>query len=123
MQDLQNLINTNPIVFMLFSEMLVEVPPTGKYNVDPSLQPEIRDVPTLLQVINYQIHSPISYNDSPQIGTPINAILDWPMGTKAGFAAFLRDDVNEVFRRILQYWGAYLQSSASLKTITTESGE
>jgi phosphatidylserine decarboxylase len=123
MQDLQNLINTNPIVYMLFAEMLVEVPATGKYNVDPSLQPEIRDVPTLLQVINYQIQSPISYNDSPQIGTPINAILNWPMGTKAGFAAFLRDDVNEVFRRILQYWGAFLQSPASLKTITTEHGE
>jgi phosphatidylserine decarboxylase len=61
---------------MLFSEMLVEVPPTGNYNVDPSLQPEIRDVHTLLQAINYQIQSPISYNDSPQIGTPINAILD-----------------------------------------------
>jgi hypothetical protein len=55
MQDLQNLINTNPIVYMLFAEMLVEVPATGKYNVDPSLQPEIRDVLTLLQVINYQI--------------------------------------------------------------------
>jgi phosphatidylserine decarboxylase len=122
-QDLQNLINSNPIVHMLFSKMLVEVPLTGKYNLDPSLQHKIRDVPTVLQVINYQIQSPISYNDSPQIGIPINAILDWPMGTKAGFAAFLQYNVNEVFRRILQYWGAFLQSPAFLETITTKNGE
>ena len=108
-QDLANLINGNPIVYMLFTEMLTEVPTTEPYNRDPSLQPEIRDVDTLLKTINLQVQSPIAYNDSVQIGTPINAILDWPMATRAGFAAFLRDDVNVCFEAILNYWGGVSQ--------------
>ena len=122
MKELQELIYGNPIVYMLFNEMLNEVPETPPYDKDPSLQPQIRDVPTLLQVINTQIQSSITYNDSPQIGTPINAILDWPMGTKAGFAVFLRDDVNVVFQKILQYWAGYLQSPKSIDTVTTADG-
>jgi phosphatidylserine decarboxylase len=120
--DLSNLINSNPIVYMLFNEMLSEVPTYAPYNEDPSLQPEIRDVTTLLDTINFQIQTPIKYNDSVQIGTPINAILDWPMGTKAGFAAFLRDDVNACFKAILQQWGAFLKMPESLATVTTADG-
>ena len=127
-QDLYNLIYGNPTVFMLFTEMLTEVPEKPPYNQDPSHQPEIRDVGTLLVTISHQIQSPIDYNDSVQIGTPINAILDWPMGTKAGFAAFLRDDVNACFEAILNYWGNYLKSPPSNagvpsnETITTNDG-
>ena len=55
--------------------MLNKVPAEGPYNEDPSLQPEIRDVGVLLETINLQIQRPITYNDSVQIGTPINAIL------------------------------------------------
>jgi phosphatidylserine decarboxylase len=120
---LQDLIDTNAIVYMLFTEMLVEVPTIPPYDQDPSKKPEIRDVSTLIQAINLQVQSPISYNDSPQIGTPLNAILCWPMATKAGFAAFLRDDVNQAFQKILQYWGTYLQSPASVSTIVTTNNE
>ncbi|KAK1720798.1 phosphatidylserine decarboxylase-domain-containing protein [Colletotrichum lupini] len=41
------------------------------------------------------------------------------MATEAGFAAFLRDDVNSVFQKMLNYWGAFLKSTASAVTITT----
>ena len=130
MVELRNLINESPNVYMLFHEMLTEVPTIPPYNKDPSGAWEIRNIPDLLAAINNQIQTSISYNDSPQIGTPINAILDWPMGTKAGFAAFVRDDVNHVFRKILQYWGWFLRTpaagvsaaSASNSTVTTEDG-
>jgi phosphatidylserine decarboxylase len=122
-QSLSDLIYNNPIVYMLFTEMLTEVPVLPPYDKDPSLQPEIRDVPTLLTALNYQVQNPIQYNDSVQIGTPINAILDWPMATKAGFAAFLRDDVNTCFQNILSYWGGFLQNdSRSIETVTTANG-
>ncbi|EON68784.1 hypothetical protein W97_08042 [Coniosporium apollinis CBS 100218] len=91
---------------MLFNKTLTEVPDKLPYNKDSSLQPEARDILTLLQVLNVQIQSPIGYNDPPQIGSPINAILDWPVGTRAGFAAFLRDDVNKLFQDSLRYWAA-----------------
>ena len=119
-QDLAELIHKNPTVHVLFTEMLVEVPIA--YDEDRLLRPDIEDVPTLLDAINFQIQQPISYNDLIQIGTPINALLDWPMGTKAGFAAFLRDDVNRCFEAILAYWGTFLMSDASIQTVTTAEG-
>ncbi len=119
-QDLAELIRNNPTVRTLFTEMLTEVPVA--YAEDPSLQPEMRDVPTLLNAINFQIQQPISYNDLVQIGTPFNALLDWPMGTKAGFAAFLRDDVNNCFGAILAFWGTFLTSLPSIQTVTTADG-
>ena len=124
-QDLLVLYNQNPIVYMLFNQMLSEVPDRPPYNSDPSLQPEIYDVPTLLTTIDHQVQNPIYYNDSVQIGTPINAILDWPMGTKAGFAAFLRQDVNDCFQNILASWGTYLQDEQrnSIDSVTTNKGD
>ncbi|KAL9611041.1 MAG: hypothetical protein Q9167_004288 [Letrouitia subvulpina] len=47
--------------------MLTEVPTRPPYNKDPSLKPEIYDVPTLLNTIDAQITQPPSYNDSVQI--------------------------------------------------------
>ena len=124
MKELYDLYISNPIVYMLFNEMLTEVPTRPPYNEDPSQHPEIYDVETLMTTIDFQIQNPIIYNDSVQIGTPINAILDWPMGTKAGFAAFLRDDVNACFQTILQYWSTYLQDPTknSISTVTTGDG-
>ena len=121
-QGLADLINTSPVVYMLFTEMLTEVPVIPPYDKDPSLQPEIRDVGRLLTTINYIVTHAVPYNDSVQIGTPINAILDWPMGTKSGFAAFLRDDVNGWIQKILEHWGAFLNSTQSLKTVDTSDG-
>jgi len=119
-QDLAELIHNNPTVHMLCTDMLTEVPVA--YNKDSSLRPDVGDMPTLLGAINFQIQQPISYNDLIQIGTPMNALLDWPMGTKAGFAAFLRDDVNHCFRAILTFWGTFLKSLPSIQTVTTAEG-
>lgn len=119
-QDLAELIHNNPAVHMLFTEMLTEMPVA--YDKDPSLRPDIGDVPTLLGAINFQIQQPISYNDLIQIGTPLNALLDWPMSTKAGFATFLRDDVNKCFGAILAFWETFLKSLSSVQTVTTAEG-
>jgi len=120
---LQNLLDTNPCVRMLFNEMLSEVPiGDPRYSKDPSGGWEITDADTLIQTINQQVQEPITYNDSAQIGTPINAILDWPMGTKSGFAVFLRDDVDQTICDILDYWGQFLKSPASVSTVTTADG-
>ncbi|MCJ1332283.1 hypothetical protein MMC10_008975 [Thelotrema lepadinum] len=120
--ELAKLIYSNTTVRMLFTAMLTEVP--EKYKEDPSLQPEIRDVKTLLAAINGQVQHPIKYNDSVQIGTPINAILNWPMATESGFTAFLRDDVNACFQKILGAWGAYLTDpdKDSISTVNIADG-
>ena len=123
MRALADLVYGNPAVYMLFSEMLTEVPDYPPYDGNPAYRPEIHDVATLLDAINSQIHHPIAYDDpSRSRFAPYISVLTWPMGTKAGFAAFLRDDVNACFRDILEYWGHFLRGPESVVTVTTEEG-
>ncbi|KAJ5465575.1 hypothetical protein N7530_009362 [Penicillium desertorum] len=118
----------DPTLYMLFTEMLTEVP--DKYKTDPSGRPEIRDIDTLFTFLDYLLRNPPSWDPdpdhpsqpSPQIGTPLNAVLDWPMGTKAGFAAFIRDDVNAYVKSMLQSWGDFLSTEYSRSTLTSDNG-
>lgn len=115
----------DPTLYMLFTEMLTEVP--DKYKSDPSGRPEVRDIDQLFTFLDDLLRNPPSWDPdpddpnqpSPQIGTPINAVLDWPMGTKAGFAAFIRDDVNAHVKSMLQSWGDFLSTGYSCATLTT----
>jgi phosphatidylserine decarboxylase len=118
--DFKAMVMKDAQLYMLFNEMLSEVP--AKYATDPAGHPEIRDLDTLFLVFDTIIAEPPSWDTSAQIGTPINAVLDWPMETKAGFAAFLRDDVNEQFKRMLNYWAQFLLSPASCSTLNTGEG-
>ena len=51
------------------------------------------------------------------MGVPLNAVLDWCMGTPAGFAAFRYPPVNALMRKILIAWCEFLSSPASLYVI------
>ena len=57
-------------------------------------------------------HAP-EYNDSVLVGFPYNAILDWPICTKAGYAVFLNEKVNNQLRKMLAVWTDFLESSDS----------
>lgn len=113
--ELHNMVLDDPQLYMLFNEMLTEVP--AKYDKDPANHNEIRDVETLMLTLNYILKLPPSWDSSAQVGTPINAILDWPMGTKAGFAVFLKDKVNKQFEKILKYWADFLVTPESISTL------
>lgn len=45
---------------------------------------------------------------------PLNAILDWTMGTPAGFAAYRDPRINNMLKKILDAWCEFLSSSDSL---------
>lgn len=47
------------------------------------------------------------------IGFPINALLDWPMGTAFGYAVFSNALFNQQFKKILDHWAVFLSSEAS----------
>ncbi|HEY4703248.1 MAG TPA: phophatidylserine decarboxylase associated domain-containing protein, partial [Streptosporangiaceae bacterium] len=49
-----------------------------------------------------------------QVATPLGAILDWTMGTRAGFAAYRDPRVNAMIRKILTAWSEFLSSADSL---------
>ena len=48
------------------------------------------------------------------VGFPINAILDFPMITAAGLAAFVSPKVNRMLGKVLAAWAQFLDSAASL---------
>jgi hypothetical protein len=45
---------------------------------------------------------------------PLNAILDWTMGTPAGFAAYRDPRINAMLKKILNAWCEFLSSADSL---------
>jgi phosphatidylserine decarboxylase len=48
------------------------------------------------------------------VATPLGAILDWTMGTPAGFAAFRDPRINAMLKKILTAWCKFLSKKDSL---------
>lgn len=59
------------------------------------------------------------YESDDVVGFPINASLDWPMGTTGGYAAFVNPLVNEMFHKMLRVCAKFLESSSSRYVLTT----
>ncbi|KAG6914992.1 hypothetical protein DXG01_014026 [Tephrocybe rancida] len=121
-QDFQTFIEGDATILSLFQKMFVQVPNKPPYNVDPTQQPQVRDYITMLRLLNMLLTEAPEFSEYDLVGFPINAILDWPMGTPAGFTAFYLDSVNEHLRNILNEWGVFLSSPASCHVLTTEEG-
>ena len=111
--DFQKLIESDAEIFMLFSQMFEQVPRRHPYNKDPTGKPQVRDYRHMLQLLNtLMTHAP-EFDRTGLVGCPINSILDWPMGTSAGMAAFLNERVNAQLKQVLNTWGRFLCSSDS----------
>jgi len=111
--DFRDLIESDPEVFMLFSQMFEQVPRRPPYNKDPTGKPQVRDYPHMLQLLNtIMTHAP-EFDQTGLVGCPINTIFDWPMGTAAGAAAFLNERVNAQLKKVLNAWGRFLSSPES----------
>lgn len=116
-QEFQQMVETNSRVYMLLESMFEEVPHKEPYNKDPIGRPEIRDYRHFLRVLNYLLTTAPSMSDKAErmglVGIPINAVLDWPMGTPSGYAAFLDPDINHMLKKVLNAWGEFLKSPKS----------
>jgi phosphatidylserine decarboxylase len=55
------------------------------------------------------------------VGLPINAVLDWSMGTPAGFAFYLDPEVNAMLKKVLNVWGEFLMSPDSAYVLDNNS--
>ncbi len=111
--ELRDLIETDPEIFMLFSQMFEQVPRRPPYDRDPTGKPQVRDYRHMLQLLNgIMTHAP-EYDRSGLVGCPINSIFDWPMGTAAGLAAFMNERVNLQLKKVLNAWGRFLASPDS----------
>jgi phosphatidylserine decarboxylase len=117
LKEFKHLIESNTRVYLLVASMFAEVPKNRHYCTDPTGCPQIRDYHHMLRVLNYLITTAPSWNDFSLkvglVGLPINAVLDWSMGTPSGYAAFLDPDINAMLKKVLNAWGEFLTSPES----------
>ena len=107
--EFQELIDTDPVVRMYLDRMIDEVP-SGK----PYDKRHLQSVPQMLRLINEVLTLAPEFGEDAMVMTPLGAILDWPMGTPAGFAAFRDPRVNAILKKILTAWCEFLTSRDSL---------
>lgn len=110
-QEFQTMIESDPVMYMYFTEMFkhqpTRTPPVNSGDI------KLRNYKEMLLVINYVLGTAPSFNATGMVGFPINAILDFPMISREGIAAFVSPKVNDMFRKVLTAWGQLLDSEAS----------
>lgn len=116
-RKLQELIENDVDIYVLTNQMIAQALDYDKF--DPIGSPEITDYKMLLKLIDQIMtkapeYIPPNEEGHSLIGFPINAILDWCMGTPAGYAFFLNEKVNQCFQAILSSWSEFLSSDISL---------
>jgi phosphatidylserine decarboxylase len=119
-RDFQRAIEEDPELYMLFTQMFEQVPDTEEFKNDPTGAPRVKNYKEMLKLINHLLTTAPEFNQTGLVGFPINAILDWPMGTPAGTQAFLNDKVNFHFRKILKQWSVFLGSPDSRYVLTDD---
>ena len=102
------LIDEDAIVRMLVTRMIEQQPENREYHAR-----HIRDVDHLLALIDGVLDLAPEYGEE-NVTLPLGAVLDWSMGTPAGFDAFRDDRINAALKAILREWCAFLDSPASL---------
>ena len=129
LQDFKDFIDREPLVRMMATEMFQEVPVTPPYNQDPTkFKPQITSYDSMFECINTILHEGPQWYDSDQpdamglIGFPINAILDWPMGTRSGYDFFTTPSVNVHWKAVLDTWKTFLSSRHSLSVLDPVNG-
>ena len=108
-EDLLNAILSDPEINMFFHQMFWQ----QHLLPDSSEGTKIRSWQVMIILINSIMTTAPEFNKTGLVGFPINVILNWPMATTAGFAAFLNDKINGLFKNILNYWGEFLLSPDS----------
>ena len=106
--EFQDLIDGDPVVRMYLSEMIAQVPRNRQYR-----RRHLETVPQLLRLVNEVLTMAPEYNEDAMVILPLGAILDWTMGTRAGFAAFRDGRVNAMLKKILGAWCEFLSSGDS----------
>jgi phosphatidylserine decarboxylase len=111
--EFQALIENDPELTMLFTQMFEQIPHEPPYLTDPTGQPTVRDVREMLQLMNRILTQAPEFNKTGLVGFPLNAIVNWAMGTPAGATAFLNPKVNHQLKKILDQWAVFLRSPDS----------
>src|SRR3984957_14090892 len=106
--EFQALIDSDPVVRMYFNEMIAQVPRNRQYR-----KRHLESVRQMLQLVNEVLTMAPEYNEDAMVVLPLGAILDWTMGTPAGFAAFRDRRINAMLKKILSVWADFPSSRDS----------
>lgn len=117
-EEIRALIESNTRVYLLARSMFEQIPNKKPYTMDPTGEArQVRDYQHMLEILNHLLTCAPRWSDASRkagmVGLPINAALDWPMGTPGGFAFFLDPEVNALFKRLINAWGEFLSSPKS----------
>ncbi len=111
LHELQTLIENDPLIGMLARRMIEEVPAAKAYT-----RRHLHSPSQLLRLLDAVMTMAPEFGDQA-VTLPMNAILDWTMGTASGFAFYRNPRVNHALKAVLQAWGEYLNSPASLSAL------
>jgi phosphatidylserine decarboxylase len=107
--EVQELIASDPVVRLYMTEMIEQVPKSKPYR-----KRHLTSVDQMLRLINEVLTMAPEFSEGGMVTTPLTAILDWTMGTEAGFAAHRDPRIVAMFRKILDAWCVFLSSEDSL---------
>ena len=108
-QEFADLIADDPVARLYVTSMIAEVPKTKPYR-----KHHLKSVRQMLDLIDAVLTEAPGFDTTALVGAPLNAILDWSMGTPSGFAAFRHPPLNQMIRKILEAWCVFLDSPESL---------
>ena len=114
--EFQELIDTDPVIRMYLHRMIAQVP-----NTKPYRKRHLKSVEQMLRLINEVLTMAPEFGEKSMVATPIGAILDWAMGTPAGFAAFRDPRINAMLKKILTAWCEFLSGADSLYVLNDSS--
>jgi len=119
-QEFKDLIENDPEIYMFFNQMFDLIPHKAPYDEQPDGKPQVRDYEHMLELVNGVMTMAPEFSKAALVGCPINAILDWSMGTTGGYAAFLNEKVNRQMKKVLDEWGRFLKSADSCYVLGTD---
>lgn len=76
----------------------------------------------MLELFNKFIQEAPSWEASDLVAFPIIAVLEWPMGTQAGFQMFCDPRVNAKIKEMFDVWSQFLVLPESRSVLTTGEG-
>ena len=110
---LREAIYNDPVLYMDFTSMYDEIPQV--------FNEPVKNFETMLLLIDHILDEAPAFsateNEIGLVGFPINAILDWAMGTQGGYRAFTHPVVNEKLKIILEEWSKFLESKESVSVL------
>lgn len=122
---LQNMVANDPVLNATTQAMFVEA--LAYAGDDPTGAPAVTSWAEFLSLLNVIMTTTPEFivnqgGDTAQglVGFPINALLDWPMGTAAGTTTFNNAKFNAYMQAVLAYWGTGFLCSQPSRYVLAE---